>query len=172
MAITLFGASTSLETVLDAIADKIGESGDTLLDDERVLVSLVNDQAIDQNPPGEEFVVITPREFSAITSMVSGGGNYKCGMSGSIEIDYWNRFEVDEVLRDRQALRDTTHGLLAKWKALMSSLQLYAPLNDSGRCILIEPMRIRMWSVQPRRPSSPWLVIKSQWECKFVQSLS
>lgn len=171
MAITLFGAVTSLETVLDAIADKLGGAGDELLPNQHILVSLVNDQALDQNPPGESFAVITPREFSAIDGMVAGGGNDLCGVSGSIEIDYWNRFEVDEVMRDREALRNTTYGLLAKWKAVLKSLQLFKPLVDS-RCILIEPMRIRMWSVQPRRPGSPWLVIKSQWECKFVQDLS
>lgn len=167
-----FGAAVSLETVLDAIANKVGESGDALFQDERVLVSLVNDLEFDKNPVDDCFLVITPRQFAAIGGMVDGGGSDLAGTTGMIDIDLWNRFETDEVMRDREALRNASYGLLAKWKAVMTSLQLYAPEDDNGQCILIEPMRFQMWSVPPRRPASPWLVVKSSWECKFVQDLS
>lgn len=169
---TLFGAAVSLETILDKIADKVGESGDNLFDDERVLVSLANDLDFDQNPVGESFLVITPRSFAAIEGFVAGGGNEKCGTNGTIEIDLWNRYEVDEALRDRYAMKDATYGILGKWQGVMASLQLYAPLNSANRGILIEPMRFIIWSVQPRRQKSPWLSIRSQWECKFIQDLS
>lgn len=172
MAIKVFGAATSLETILDAIAEKVGDDGDELFPDERVLITVAPDLDFEDGPIDEKWLVISPHEFSAIDSMVSGGGNYKAGTVGTIGIDLWNRYEVDETLRDREALRDATNGILAVWKSVMTSLQLHSPENDDDECILIEPMRWKSWTVQPRRPKSPWLQIKSFWEIKFVQDLT
>lgn len=161
---------------MDRIADKVGDSGDELFPDERVLITVAPDIDFDVGPIDEQWLVISPHEFSAIDSMVSGGGNHKAGTVGTIGIDLWNRYEADEALRDREALRSESYGILAVWKTVMTSLQLFAPdaFDDDGtdECILIEPMRWKSWTVQPRRPNSPWLQIKSFWEVKFVQDLT
>lgn len=171
MAMLAFGAKTSLEAVLDKIADRVGPTGSDLFETERVLITLADDLDFDDNPISDSFLVISPKQFSAIEGMVMGGGNYECGHDGVIGIDLWNRYETDEILRDREALRNASYGLLAKWREVMTSLQLHKPLDSSGKCILIEPMRFIGWQIPARRPKTSWLVIKSQWNCKFVQDL-
>jgi hypothetical protein len=78
---------------------------------------------------------------------------------------------VDVEQSDKQALKNASYGILAKWRAVMTSIHLFVPTNDNGKGIVIEPIRVRRWSIPPRRHNSPWIQIRSNWEVKFIQQL-
>ena len=165
----VFGDPTTLETILAAIAAKL--VGDSVLVAERVITTLADVEYFEGDPPADQFLAIAPLTFDTIEGQVTGGGANLFGTNGQLSMALWNRFEVDWALSDSDSLTDQTNGILAKWRAILASLQLFAPTDGSGNCILEEPMRLVRWAVRPRRERTPWLVIDSTWEIRFVQNL-
>ncbi len=164
----LYGDSTTLEDILAAITNQLVTTS-SVLAAERVIITMADAEVFDGDPPGDQFLTIAPSTFRADEGLVTGGG--VLGTDGVLSISLWSRFEVDWASADADALQDQTNGILAKWRAVLASLQLFAPTDVSGNCILEEPMRVVNWSVRPRRRAT-WLVIDSSWELKFVQDLT
>jgi hypothetical protein len=162
-----YGDPTTLEDILSSITNQLVTTS-AVLAAERVIITMADAEFFDGDPPGDQFLTIAPATFRADEGLVTGGG--VLGTNGTLSISLWSRFEVDWASADADALQDQTNGILAKWRTVLASLQLFAPTDESGNCILEEPMRVINWSVRPRH-RAPWLVIDSSWDARFVQEL-
>jgi hypothetical protein len=167
-----YGVPTDLSTILLAIQNKLVAT-DLLFPLEHAIITLAIDESLDRDPPTDSFVVFGQTNAPIDQALVMGGGDLSMGTNANISMRFWNRYEAGWFLSDAQALTDSTLGLLANWRKILKSLQLFSPVDSmSGNCILEEPMRFLNWMVEPRRAQSPWLVIRSVIEAKFVQDLS
>lgn len=168
-----YGKLTDWSEILSAIAARaataLGISADY------VFPSLDLGDMAEQGGPADTFCVLMNPSGLVSQGEVDGGGNELLAFDGSLQIELWNRLEVDESYRTYAALSHATLGILGQWKLLLNKtigLQLYSPLPSGGgtQSILKEPMRLLSFDLRPRLPKAGWTKLVSRWEIKFVQS--
>lgn len=171
----VFGEYTDLSTILEKVSERILARSNSILSADRILETLAPDEEHLNQPPGDQFVTITPVRFAASTALVAGSGRYTLGFDGQIRVGCFARFAGDQELRNARLLRDATRGLLNLHLRVLDALEQFAPTNSEGEAIVKEPMRNVSWDVQPKRyrsrDQSPWCVIGSLWDVKFIQNL-
>jgi hypothetical protein len=165
-----YGYPTDLSTLLPLVAAQVVSV--TSLPAERVLVTLEPDADLDRDPISDVLVTIAPVRFPMDQSQVTGGGIAFENTLGELEIVYFNRYEVDYTHADADALTDANNGILANWRLIMQSLQLFVPLDDNSNGLTSEPMRLIQWNIPKRQKTNPWLRIVSTWKMEFVQGLT
>jgi hypothetical protein len=165
-----YGIPTDLATLLPAIAAQIVAG--TGLAAERVLVTLEPEAELEVDPISDVLVTVAPVRFPIDQPIVTGGGSAGENTLGEIEVIYYNRYEADYTHADVDALTDANSGILANWRLIMKTLQLWAPIDRDGDALSTEPMRLIAWEVPKRTRKSAHLRIRSRWKLEFIQDFS
>lgn len=180
MAVT-YGVATDVIELLQAIQTRLvasniqlpGQTAGEYFAAPRILITLAPDDEWITDPPSDSFIILGPTVYTMDQGLVAGGGNYSMGTNGLFSLNFWNRYTPGQTHQDDQGLNDSTFGILTTWNAILAALQMFSPIDPLGtNSIAEEPARFIRWAVQPRKPNSEWLEIKSQLELKFIQSLS
>ena len=166
----LYGSQTWVDAILTAMAAKLATvPGFSVA---QVFESLADDADHLGNPPSDRFLTVRPMAFPVGVPGVTGGGRLLTGFDGTFRVGLFCRVSSDQEFRDARLLKDATRGILKQLQGILSALQMLAPLDADGACILREPMRVRSFDIQPRRVGkSPWAVAASVWEAKFQSSI-
>lgn len=167
----VFGKPTDLSEILEAV--RVRAAAALEIDEAYVFPSLDLGDMDHQGGPSDIFLVLTNPSGRIEQPDVVGGGNELLSIDSTLQLELWNRLEVDEGYRDTAGLSHATLGILAQWRKLLKDgvgLQLYAPVGTGGQCILKEPMRVLSFDLRPRLPQAGWMKLVSRWEIKYVQN--
>lgn len=96
-----------------------------------------------QNPDvADPFCVLTPREQVIDQGIVTGGGRTLTYFESEFTATVWSRLALDAGYRKDAFLTDANFGILPKVKCVMTSLQMYQPVDSTGAIMISEPMRL------------------------------
>jgi hypothetical protein len=167
-----FGVPTTLDAIMTAISTKLVAT-DALFVSSQILPTLASDRDIEAMPMKDQFLAIRPRSFPVDRADRAGGGRSQFAIDGTLDLLFFSRLWAGPVNNDFVAMANATNGVLAKFKAILKSLEQFSPVNAAGDCILREPMRTVTFDIVPNRTSRQgWTRLDSTWEIKFVQSLT
>lgn len=170
-----FGKPTDLSEILPLVRTRVAAA--LALSTDYVFPTLDLGDMESQGAPSDVMAVIIPEGGRIEQGEVSGGGNYDLAVDGALQVELWNRLEVDENSKDLAALTHASLGILVQWRNLLkrdTGLQLYAPVPEGGgaQSILREPMRVLSFNFRPRLAKAGWTKLVSRWELKYIQDQS
>jgi hypothetical protein len=164
-----FGTPTTLDVLLNALSAQV--VANTALLPEQVRLTLETEEQIDSDPSADQFLTIAPAEFPVNDGAVTGGGSSLMETDGTIEIQFYARYEADYAHVDVDSLTDSALGILATWRTILKSLHLFTPTDQNGNGLLCTPLKCRGWKIPRRKPNSRWIRIYSTWLMPFVEAL-
>ena len=114
-----FGTPTTLDVLLNALSAQL--VANTTLLPEQVRLTLETEEQIDDDPTADQFLTIAPAEFPVNDGAVVGGGSSLMETDGTVEIQFYARYEADyyhAVSQDKQNVPGNPWFICTMWRAL------------------------------------------------------